>query len=163
MIDIPPAAGSYVLWLRAAAPRRIQVGRLGLADFPVGDYLYCGSAAGPGGLRARIRHHIHPALHPHWHLDWVRPPLVVKSAWWVLGAQRLECRWAAGLAQIPGVSVPLARFGAADCQNGCAAHLLFFGTMGGLSIWRNLIEEAIERLSGPGINCGGCDFSGSVD
>ncbi len=64
--------GTYVLVLAVPRTPRISVGRLGIAGFPAGTYLYIGSAWGPGGLRARIAHHFKPAWRPHWHIDYLR-------------------------------------------------------------------------------------------
>ena len=49
--------GTYALLLRLDKQERITVGKLGTFDFPVGYYLYVGSALGPGGLRARLARH----------------------------------------------------------------------------------------------------------
>ncbi|HEX9029228.1 MAG TPA: DUF123 domain-containing protein, partial [Anaerolineales bacterium] len=56
--DLPAAPGSYVLYLRLSQRLELGVGRLGRLSFPAGEYLYLGSAGGPGGLRARLGRHI---------------------------------------------------------------------------------------------------------
>lgn len=125
MLDrLPAAGGSYALLLRIAQPVGVKVGRLGAFDFPAGDYLYLGSAHGPGGLRARLRHHSRTAEHPHWHIDWLRLHAAVLGAWAAAAPGSLECDWAAAVLRLPGVVIPAPGFGAADCRKGCKAHLV---------------------------------------
>ncbi|MBE0698753.1 MAG: DUF123 domain-containing protein, partial [Anaerolineaceae bacterium] len=69
---VPGLCGSYALHLVLTGERSIRVGRLGEIVFPAGDYIYLGSAWGPGGLRARLAHHVRIASSPHWHIDWLR-------------------------------------------------------------------------------------------
>ena len=71
--SMPPAEpGTYFLVLRCSSTRAVRVGRLGTMRLLPGYYLYVGSAYGPGGLRARIGHHCHPADRLHWHVDYLR-------------------------------------------------------------------------------------------
>jgi Uri superfamily endonuclease len=122
--ELPASSGSYALRLRLAAPTHLAVGCLGQFDFPAGDYLYLGSACGPGGVRARLLHHTRPVACPHWHLDWLRAYAILAAGWYVIGPGRLECAWSQAFHALPGVSVPAPGFGAADCRLGCPAHLL---------------------------------------
>jgi Uri superfamily endonuclease len=64
-----------VLVLRLDTPQTIAIGRLGSIDFPVGWYLYVGSAHGPGGLHARLARHrrrLGGTKRAHWHVDYLR-------------------------------------------------------------------------------------------
>jgi len=123
----PAAPGDYILWLALREPARLTVGRLGTFDFPAGVYAYVGSARGPGGLAGRLKHHQSPVLRPHWHIDTLRAAADLESVWWTAGAERLEHRWAAALAQLPGAQLPAPRFGASDCR--CDSHLYRFDTI----------------------------------
>ena len=67
--------GTYALLLRARSGGRIQIGRCGSLAVRPGWYVYVGSAFGPGGLRARLRHHCRLAERPHWHIDYLRRAL----------------------------------------------------------------------------------------
>ena len=163
MSAIPSTPGSYILLFRVANEEVIRVGRLGELKARPGMYLYFGSAFGPGGLRARMGHHLGIPSHPHWHLDWLRGAFVPTMIWWAEGPERLECTWAAGFARCSEAETPLAGFGASDCRRGCPAHFLFFGTMDGLFLWRSFVEETIERLSGPGFDRFDCDLPRPVD
>ena len=55
--NIPSEKGSYILFIEINKGLQIQVGKLGKYYLPRGNYLYVGSALGPGGLKARIRRH----------------------------------------------------------------------------------------------------------
>jgi len=125
---LPPALGdgapgTYVLLLRLGRRRRIEVGRLGALLFEPGFYLYVGSAFGPGGLPARLRHHLKPAPRPHWHIDHLMTVARVEEIWCTVQPERRECDWAALLAGMRGVGTAVPRFGASDCR--CPGHLFF--------------------------------------
>lgn len=121
----PAQPGSYALHLRLALPVfALPVGRLGNFDFPAGDYLYLGSAAGPGGLRARLAHHARAAARAHWHIDFLRTNARLLGAWIAPGGRSLECVWSQALLDVQGSRLPAAGFGATDCRLGCPAHLV---------------------------------------
>lgn len=156
MSVVPVAPGAYALLLRIASNTCLRIGSLGTVDFLAGDYLYLGSALGPGGLRARLHHHLSSTAKLRWHLDYLRGIARPTGFWWKVvdekpaaGQPRLECLWAQALTSLPGAGIPLRGFGSSDCRSGCGAHLLFFGKMGVLSDWRNIVEETLEGLSGP--------------
>jgi Uri superfamily endonuclease len=121
---LPHVPGTYILLLRVDSPCTVVVGRLGTAALAPGWVLYVGSAFGPGGLAARLRHHLRPASKPHWHIDYVRAALDLCEIWVCAAPQRLEHRFAALLHSARGSSIPLPRCGASDCR--CPAHLFHF-------------------------------------
>ncbi len=108
----PSLPGTYALFLTLSAPAQLTIGKLGVFDFPAGEYVYMGSARGPGGLRARLRHHLRPAQRPHWHIDYLRTQAVVSGGVYVVqeeiaaGRMPLECAWSQALLTLPGASVP---------------------------------------------------------
>lgn len=118
---LPSAPGTYALLLELPAAARLRVGGLGVVGFEAPCYLYVGSAFGPGGLAARLRHHLHPAKRPHWHIDHLRGAARVRQLWTTADPRRLECAWSEasrclrGAREVPG-------FGASDC--GCSSHLV---------------------------------------
>jgi Uri superfamily endonuclease len=126
--EIPAEPGAYALLLRLAEPRRITVGRLGEFLFQPGEYIYLGSACGPGGLRGRLGRHLGPPpVHPHWHIDYLRQVAEVSTVYWASCASHLtplECLWSQALATLPGAYIPAPSFGGGDCTAGCAAHLI---------------------------------------
>jgi histidyl-tRNA synthetase len=117
--EAPSADGAYVLLLELAAPLEATAGRRAATLSP-GRYLYCGSAAGPGGLAARIGRHMRRGKRRHWHVDQLTEAGVVLGAWSAPGAS--ECGLVAALAHLP---VPLDGFGSTDCRR-CRSHLLFW-------------------------------------
>lgn len=60
-----PQPGTYGHVLSSSMPGLIRVGRLGGLQLQPGFYVYIGSAHGPGGLRARLAHHLGPTSRPH--------------------------------------------------------------------------------------------------
>lgn len=121
---LPARPGTYVLILRLDAPTRVAAGRLGAFDLSAGLYAYVGSAHGPGGLRARLERHLRRAKPQHWHIDALTAVAEPVAIWTRSAPDRLECVWARALAALPGVTLPVAGFGASDCA--CPAHLLAF-------------------------------------
>jgi len=112
---VPAEPGSYILLLHAAQPRRAELGRFGSRQLDIGWYLYVGSAFGPGGLRARLGHHLRASPRPHWHIDYLKAALPVRELWFCRG-ERLEGEWAAALAAHPWSRVPIPGFGASDAR-----------------------------------------------
>ncbi len=162
MNEAPAVGGSYALILRVAEETGLAVGRLGRVTFSAGIYVYLGSAMGPGGLRARLRHHLRRAAQPRWHIDWLRLHAESVGYWWVSGPQPLECAWTQCLARDLAAHIPKTGFGSSDCTRGCPAHLLFFGKMKALNDWRSRVEEILAGLSGPVFYCGADSRGGSV-
>ena len=127
LAEFPTAVGTYTLLLKLNSPTRLQIGRLGCFDFPAGYYGYIGSAYGPGGLRARLRHHLQPALKPHWHIDFFRLTASVFEVGFRLGTPSMECEWSRQVAGLNQTTIPVPGIGASDCRQGCAAHLYHLG------------------------------------
>src|SRR5271166_7032478 len=124
-VDIEQARpGTYVLLLSSRSTGLIQIGRLGALQLQSGFYVYVGSALGPGGVRARLAHHLKLSRRPHWHIDYLRAHTRVEDIWYRFDTQRLEHVWAEHIGLAEGASVPLVGFGSTDC--GCESHLFFF-------------------------------------
>ena len=101
-----------------------MVGSLGVIRFDTGIYAYVGRAFGPGGLAARLAHHLRPVVSAHWHIDYLRSRGTVREIWYSQSAPSWEHRWARALSQMRGAVVPADGFGSSDCQ--CRSHLLKF-------------------------------------
>lgn len=121
--QLPALPGSYLLGLYLRRGTWLEIGRFGRQRLARGWYLYCGSARGPGGLRARLGHHLQPAARPHWHVDYLRHVAELRQIWYLPGDNREHC-WARQLAATPSGHCPLIGFGASDCR--CASHLIHF-------------------------------------
>lgn len=122
LTDLPPEAGTYVLWIDLRQPLQVSVGRRGEHVLPSGVIAYVGSARGPGGLRARLGRHLRAEKKPHWHIDALTTRVPVVAIWLVRAPDQLECTWARNLIGLPGSQIPVVGFGASDCD--CPAHLL---------------------------------------
>jgi Uri superfamily endonuclease len=136
LLDSTP--GTYALVLALQASTDLQIGCLGRIQFDSPFYLYFGSAFGPGGLQARIKHHLQPARRAHWHIDYLRPVAEVLSAWYSSDRERLECVWANVALAHRGVSL-VPRFGSSDCR--CRSHLLALNGLPNLSAFRRRFNE----------------------
>ena len=112
--------GSYVLLLAMERSMRLTVGKLGTFDFPLGYYLYFGSAL--GGIEARVRRHLSGNGKHHWHIDFLADEAPVVDVWSAAGPGRLECIWARTAMALPETTIPAAGFGSSDCS--CRAHLV---------------------------------------
>lgn len=124
-MTLHPLRGSYLLVLAVDRPlAALPIGKLGCFNFPVGYYLYVGSAFGSGGLPARLAYHQRRNKpHPHWHIDHLRPHTHLLEAWTFATECRLECVWCSTLAAAPGFSRPVRGFGSRD--TGCTSHLFY--------------------------------------
>jgi Uri superfamily endonuclease len=133
---VPAGPGAYALWLRLAEPLAVRVGgRLGTLE--AGHYLYCGSANGPGGLRARLVRHMRKEKRLHWHVDQLTAAGEVLGAFVLEGGS--ECALNAALSAFP---TPLPGFGSSDCPR-CVSHLRYFPPRARLpSPWENARKAA---------------------
>jgi len=140
---LPDRPGTYVLILNLVRSTTITVGQLGRFDFSSGWYAYVGSARGPGGLAARVSHHLRSPKPLRWHVDYLRAHARPVAAWYTIGTQERECAWARALAELPGACAPVPRFGASDCR--CPTHLLYFAAPPDLSSFARAVGESISR------------------
>ncbi|MCP4631048.1 MAG: GIY-YIG nuclease family protein [bacterium] len=119
-----PLPGTYTLILASSFEKPINIGKLGTLLLKPGFYAYIGSAFGPGGLKARIRHHRKFSNRPHWHLDYLGSTLRLCEVWYTHDQTRREHQWAEVHAQTRGVILPQPGFGSSDCH--CRSHLFFY-------------------------------------
>ena len=123
MSSVGQKPGTYALVLHAAEERSVEIGRLGRLELQPGFYVYVGSAFGPGGLRARLRHHLKLATRPHWHIDYLRRATRLVEIWYSHDEAVQEHAWADGIRRMRSASTPLSGFGSSDCR--CPSHLSF--------------------------------------
>jgi Uri superfamily endonuclease len=117
------AYGTYLLLLECNNEAELSIGKLSKMKVKPGHYLYVGSAFGPGGIYARVRHHQQIASRPHWHIDYLHTVAELVDTWYAHGL-RCEHEWAQSLMQNEAATVPLKGFGSSDCK--CATHLFYF-------------------------------------
>lgn len=137
--------GTYVLVLSSRSTELIQIGKLGALQLQSGFYVYVGSALGPGGVPARIAHHLKVSRRPHWHVDYLRAHTRIEDIWYRLDGQRLEHTWAERFSLAEGASVPLLRFGSTDCR--CESHLFFFERRPSRKRFRQVLGTGIRTVS----------------
>jgi len=115
--------GTYILVLRLDKATSLTIGKLGYFHFKKGYYLYIGSAFGPGGLAARLKHHLSVSPKPRWHLDYLRPSTTVTDIRISGENERKEHIWAEQLNSVEALTMPIPGFGSSDCS--CPAHLFY--------------------------------------
>ncbi len=136
------ATGTYILYLELKSRKRIVVGKQGATHFAPGCYAYVGRAFGPGGLAARLAHHLGRAASPHWHIDYLRLHAGIREIWYARTHPSAEHRWARALSAIRGAEMPIPGFGSSDC--GCPSHLVRFAR----TPCRSTFRRHLRRLSG---------------
>ena len=140
MYMVSNISGTYVLILKLAKLQSIKIGKLGTYKFNKGYYGYIGSAFGPGGLRARIRHHLRKSRNPHWHVDYIRRRSSPVQIWWSPARTRREHDWAAAMGKLSGALQVIKGFGASDCN--CFSHLFHFEQMPKFATFNKIIKDA---------------------
>lgn len=118
--DLPVEAGAYGLTFRLDGPMILPIATLRNPVLAAGDYVYAGSAFGPGGIRARVTHHLRADKTPHWHIDHL------SARAWCIDVRTYpgerECALVADMLA-EGAEFPVPGFGSSDCRD-CAAHLV---------------------------------------
>lgn len=123
-IDKIEGKGTYFLLFTLNGPEVIQIGRLKKFLFEESIYGYVGSARGPGGLEARISHHLGLSKRPHWHMDYLRPFALFAECWFDQSGEYFEHIWANSFFNMQFSAVPAENFGSSDCK--CPSHLFSF-------------------------------------
>jgi Uri superfamily endonuclease len=135
--------GTYTLILSSTIEKPINIGKLATLQLKHGYYVYIGSAFGPGGLKARIKHHLNPSSRPHWHIDYLRPTLNLREIWYTFDQTRREHQWAEIHAVTRNARMPLPGFGSSDCR--CLSHLFFYKSKPSGTYFRRKIHARLEN------------------
>ena len=146
-VALPAEKGTYVLILRLRQTRRLTIGRLGSFIMEAGHYAYLGSAFGPGGVAARVGHHLDPAKSLRWHIDYLLTIAEPVEAWYAASDRKMEKDWADLLPRVPGLRPCIPRFGASDHRRGKASHLFFSRKRPSFAAFEQRVREELE----PGI------------
>ncbi|TET29303.1 MAG: GIY-YIG nuclease family protein [Candidatus Heimdallarchaeota archaeon] len=118
--------GTYLLFLFIQRNISLTIGALGSNLFQQGNYIYVGSALGPGGLEKRIARHLKQEKKIFWHIDYLLRNKFVKILAYgeILSDYKIECNV---INQIIGIfyekSLIINNFGSSDCN--CKSHLLY--------------------------------------
>ena len=113
--------GAYALWITLDEPLELLIPRLDSPALPAGCYVYCGSARGAGGIRARVARHLRGSKPTHWHVDHLTATGRVAAVRCETGGS--ECDLVNELLDLPGAHVPVPGFGSTDCRR-CPSHLI---------------------------------------
>lgn len=138
----PPAESGTYAFIFRLGPGAYTVGAFGAVELAGGDYLYVGSAFGPGGLRSRVERHWQGRGKPRWHLDYLQPrqPVVL---WYTTDRRRREALWARVGAALPGATPGMTGFGASDRPG--ATHLFRLAAIPSLEDFRGRIMRRAPR------------------
>ena len=131
--------GTYALVFHCAATFQASVGKLGQMEGAKGYWIYVGSACGPGGLGARLRHHLKPSHRFHWHLDYIKAALQPLEIWATTDPEKREHAWASVFWGLRGSSCPMVGFGATDCT--CRSHLIHRARRPGFAYFRGRVRK----------------------
>ena len=140
---LPEAKGTYLLLLETADTGILRVGRQMEMELRPGWYGYIGSAFGPGGLAARLAHHLKRAPRPRWHLDYLRQKARPVEIWFASYDRMTEHRWATLLTEWSFTTLPGLRFGASDCD--CRSHLVHFDRLPAFQSMRRRLRSGLVR------------------
>lgn len=116
--EAPSLPGAYVIAIELDDPLAVTLLSRAAIELPAGRYLYCGSAKGPGGLKARLSRHFRRGKSVRWHIDQLTERGRVVGSWIFTGGD--ECELVRRLSQLP---IPIPGFGSSDCAK-CGSHLL---------------------------------------
>ena len=134
--------GTYALILTPNGTKPLKIGKLGMLQVRAGYYIYVGSAFGPGGLKARIAHHIRISERPRWHIDYLRTATHLKELWYSYDHRPREHQWADIISSVRGMTVPFPGFGSSDCK--CKSHLYFLESKPTIESFRRRVRTNIE-------------------
>lgn len=110
---------TYCLLIKKEKAGALQIGRLGVFDFPPGYYAYTGSAR--RGMQARINRHLSRKKKLHWHIDYLLEKSVIEK---VFLSEKKECELNKRIFSLPGAALISKKFGSSDCS--CSSHLAYF-------------------------------------
>jgi Uri superfamily endonuclease len=116
--EAPALPGAYAMAIELADEVAVTLSGRSPIVLPAGRYLYCGSAKGPGGLKARLSRHMRRGKPVRWHVDQLTEQGLVIGSWIFPGGD--ECRLVQMCSHLP---MPIAGFGSSDCAT-CRSHLL---------------------------------------
>jgi len=118
--EAPSLPGFYAMAIELNDEVAVRLSGRSPIALPAGRYLYCGSAKGPGGLKARLSRHMRRGKSVRWHVDQLTEQGLVVGSWISPGGD--ECELVQMCSHLP---MPIAGFGSSDCAT-CGSHLLFW-------------------------------------
>ena len=111
---------SYQLFINVTKEINLKVGKLGKFIFPVGYYVYTGSAK--KNIDKRIKRHLSKKKNLHWHIDY----LLNNDAVQIIDIKKSEIIECILNKKINGTII-IKGFGSSDCNLCCGSHLKYLG------------------------------------
>lgn len=122
MKNAPLNKGIYCILIKLMKAPDIKIGCLGTFHFPIGFYVYTGSAQ--KNLEQRIQRHLRKEKKFHWHIDYLLHHGQVICTYKYPGEKYRECKLNQKIGAMRNATVPVKGFGSSDCS--CISHLYFF-------------------------------------
>ncbi|MCF6147131.1 MAG: GIY-YIG nuclease family protein [Candidatus Kuenenia sp.] len=123
--------GIYCLVITLLKAQKIQIGKLGTFHFPIGYYVYAGSAQ--NNLNLRIERHLRQIKKSRWHIDYLLHHGQIITIYSYTGGKNLECVLGRKIGALQEAIMPVKGFGSSDCS--CISHLYFFKKNPGSAIF----------------------------
>ena len=111
---------SYQLFINVTKEINLKVGKLGRFIFPIGFYVYTGSAK--KNIDKRIERHFAKKKKLHWHIDYLLNNDAVKIID-IKKSEMIEC----SLNKKTYGTIIIKGFGSSDCNFCCGSHLKYLG------------------------------------
>jgi histidyl-tRNA synthetase len=88
--EAPSLPGFYAMAIELNDEVAVRLSGRSPIALPAGRYLYCGSAKGPGGLKARLSRHMRRGKSVRWHVDQLTEQGLVVGSWISPGGDECE-------------------------------------------------------------------------
>ena len=111
---------SYQLFINVTKEIDLIIGKLGRFIFPIGSYVYTGSAK--TNIDKRIERHLCKEKKLHWHIDYLLNNDAVKIID-IKKSEMIEC----SLNKKTYGKIIIKGFGSSDCNLCCGSHLKYLG------------------------------------
>ena len=147
MRNPPSGKGNYLLIFNNKNEIKVFIPRFGDLILAPGIYVYCGSAHGKGGLRARIDRHRSRMVKKFWHIDFLKEFLNLEEIWFQESIEKNECTFSNFLVREMGCTSPIKGFGSSDCRNGCKSHLILLPEESDLKEFFNYFVSQFGRMT----------------
>ena len=109
---------SYQLFINVSKEIDLKIGKLGRYLFPVGSYVYTGSAK--KDINKRIERHLSKNKKLHWHIDY----LLNNDAVHIIDTKKSEITECSLIKKTKGTII-VDGFGSSDCNLCCKSHLKY--------------------------------------
>jgi len=118
--EAPALPGAYAMAIKLADKAAVRLSGRPPITLSIGRYLYCGSAKGPGGLKARLSRHMRRGASVRWHVDQLTERGLVIGSWIFPGGDECELVQICWFCQcqLPGSAAVIARPAAVICYSG---------------------------------------------